>query len=126
MGQMLMDPPTVEGWHTGPEWIDGGTLTERVNFAVARVNDPSKPGVQYVIRRLSASGAPISPSELVERCLDLAGPLEVSEPTRRALLDVAEGEGDVTFDTDAECAKAEERIGRMMTLIVASREYQFA
>ena len=27
MGQKLLDPPTVEGWHTGKEWIDGGLLT---------------------------------------------------------------------------------------------------
>ncbi len=126
MGQTLMDPPTVEGWHTGKEWIDGGTLTERINFAVAQVNDRSKPGVQYVIRRLSAAGRPIPPSEFVERCLDLAGPIEVTEPTHKALLEFAESEGNLTFDTDAERAKSEERIGRMMTLIVASREYQFA
>ena len=25
MGQKLLDPPTVEGWHTGKEWIDGGS-----------------------------------------------------------------------------------------------------
>ena len=25
MGQDLMNPPTVEGWHTGREWIDSGT-----------------------------------------------------------------------------------------------------
>jgi hypothetical protein len=121
-----MDPPTVEGWHTGKEWIDGGTLTERINFAVAQVNDLSKPGVQYIVRRLSASGQPISPSDFVERCLDLAGPLEVTEMTRKALLEFAESEGNLTFATDDERARSAERIGRMMTLIVASREYQFA
>jgi len=26
MGQDLMNPPTVEGWHTGREWIDSGTF----------------------------------------------------------------------------------------------------
>ncbi|MCC6175825.1 MAG: DUF1800 domain-containing protein [Chloroflexi bacterium] len=126
MGQTLMDPPTVEGWHTGKEWIDGGTLTERVNFAVGQVKDISKPGIQYIIRRLSASGQPVTPAELVERCLDLAGPIEVSEPTHRALLDFAESGGNLTFDTDEERAKSEERIGRTITLIAASREYQFA
>ena len=39
-----MDPPSVEGWHTGKEWIDGGTLTERINFAVNQVKVTSKPG----------------------------------------------------------------------------------
>ena len=29
MGQDLLNPPTVEGWHTGKEWIDSGTLVER-------------------------------------------------------------------------------------------------
>ena len=24
MGQSLLNPPTVEGWHTGKEWIDDG------------------------------------------------------------------------------------------------------
>jgi uncharacterized protein (DUF1800 family) len=126
MGQTLMDPPTVEGWHTGKEWIDGGTLTERVNFAVGLMKDTSKPGPQYVIRRLSASGQPISPSDFVERCLDLAGPIEVQGETREALLKFAERGGDLRFDDDETRKESEERIGRMLTLIVASREYQFA
>ena len=33
MGQGLLQPPTVEGWHEGAEWIDSGSLVERVNFA---------------------------------------------------------------------------------------------
>src|SRR5262249_21154248 len=32
MGQGLFQPPSVEGWHEGLEWIDSGTLLERVNF----------------------------------------------------------------------------------------------
>ena len=79
-----MNPPTVEGWHTGHEWIDGGTLNERVNFAVNQFNDLSAPGVQDIISRLSEDGA-LSPDQLVDRCLDLVGPLEVGADTRRAL-----------------------------------------
>ena len=45
-----MDPPTVEGWHTGKEWIDGGTLTERINYAVDMVNDLEKPGTRRIVR----------------------------------------------------------------------------
>jgi hypothetical protein len=126
MGQTLMDPPTVEGWHTGKEWIDGGTLTERVNFAVSTMQDTAKPGPQYVVRRLRASGQPVPPSEFVDRCLDLAGPLEVANETRQALLSFAEKGGDLRFDTDEQRKESEARIGRMLTLIVASREYQFA
>ena len=32
MGQQLLNPPSVEGWHEGVEWLDSGTLLERVNF----------------------------------------------------------------------------------------------
>ena len=46
MGQELLNPPTVEGWHTGREWIDGGTMNERVNFAVNEVSDASQAGHQ--------------------------------------------------------------------------------
>ncbi len=126
MGQRLMDPPTVEGWHTGKEWIDGGTLTERVNFAVDQVKDVSSPGPRSVIRRLSASGLPIAPADFVDRCLDLAGPLDVRSETRQALLELAERDGDLTFTTDGARRESESRIVRMLTLIVASREYQFA
>lgn len=126
MGQRLMDPPTVEGWHTGHEWLDGGTLTERVNFAVNQVKDVSKPGPRAIVQRLRAEGRPIGPQELVDRCLDLAGPLEVSPETHQALLALAEQDGELRFETDAERAEGERRVIRILTLIVAAPEYQFA
>ncbi|MGE3271037.1 MAG: DUF1800 family protein [Chloroflexota bacterium] len=126
MGQTLMDPPTVEGWHTGKEWIDGGTLTERVNFAVSQVSDVKKPGPQAIVSRLAALGTPLSPEALVDTILDLVGPLEVQPETRQALIDLAAKDGEATFDTEDARQKSEERIGRLLRLTVASREYQFA
>lgn len=126
MGQKLMDPPSVEGWHTGKEWLDGGTLTERVNFAVEQVMDTSKPGVQSIVRRLAAINGSLEPSEFVEQCLDLSGPLEASDDTRRVLEEFASEEGPLTFGSDEERAESEARVGRMLQLIVASPEYQFA
>ena len=52
MGQDLLNPPSVEGWHTGKEWIDTGCLVERINFAAQQVKDVSKPGVRLIIDRL--------------------------------------------------------------------------
>ena len=46
MGQDLLNPPSVEGWHTGKEWIDTGILVERVNFAAEQLGDVSQPGVR--------------------------------------------------------------------------------
>ena len=113
MGQKLMDPPSVEGWHTGKEWIDGGTLMERVNFAVQQVGDTASPGTQAVAARLANGGAAAADT-LVDGCLEAAGPLEASEETREALLAGA-GSGD-----------HDEQVARMLTLVVATPEYQFA
>ena len=126
MGQQLLNPPTVEGWHTGKEWIDGGTLNERVNFAVNLVADTTKPGVQAIIDQLEMDGGALAPSEFVDRCLDLVGPLEASEETREALLRYAESGGDLDMTSAGDGESARERIVRMLQLIVASREYQFA
>ncbi len=125
MGQSLMNPPTVEGWHTGHEWIDGGTLNERVNFAVNQFNDLSAPGVQDIISRLSEGGT-LSPDQLVDRCLDLVGPLEVGADTRTALSAYADSVGDVDLGSDEARTENAGKVGRMLQLIVASREYQFA
>ena len=84
MGQALMDPPSVEGWHTGKEWIDGGTLTERINFAVdqVKVTVARHPGVHAPpaasSRRAGLSAQRAARSQLARqtagratRCLDL-------------------------------------------------------
>ncbi len=126
MGQQLFDPPTVEGWHTGHEWIDGGTLNERVNFAVNEVGDLSKPGISELVEHVGADGDACLPAELVERSLELAGPVEVSADTRAGLLRYAEAVGDLRFDTDYARQDSATHIGRMLQLIVSTREYQMA
>jgi hypothetical protein len=44
MGQRLLNPPTVEGWHTGHEWIDSGTLSQRTGFAERQFADRYRGG----------------------------------------------------------------------------------
>src|SRR5919197_3559011 len=68
MGQDLMNPPSVEGWHTGKEWIDTGILVGRVNFAAEQVGDITKPGIRRILERLRATGV-LSPAALVDACL---------------------------------------------------------
>ena len=126
MGQDLYDPPTVEGWHTGKEWIDGGALNERVNFAVNELDDVTKPGIQEIVQRLAADGGSLGPDQAVEQCVDLAGPVQVSDATRAAMLRFAESGGDLKFDTKKAIDDSSARVGRLLQFIVASREYQFA
>jgi len=40
-GQWLNNPPSVEGWHQGADWLDTGPVVERVNFATKPLGDAS-------------------------------------------------------------------------------------
>lgn len=126
MGQKLLDPPTVSGWDTGREWIDGGILTERVNFAVNEVGDVTKPGVREFVERLSKGKESISQEYLLEQCLELLGPLEFDANTQSALLRDSGSEKELRFDTDANREQSIEQISRMLKLIVSTIDYQFA
>ncbi len=117
MGQKLLDPPTVEGWHTGGEWIDGGNLTERVNFAVDEIGEGLAPGIQSLIQRMKDSEVLGSAESLVDAVLTETGSAEVSDQTRKALID---------FANDAEGEDEATRVIRLLRLAVATPEYQFA
>ncbi len=128
MGQKLMDPPSVEGWHTGKEWIDGGTLTERVNYSVDTLNDLNKPGVKALVDRVRAAGTSTTttPKELVDQVLELLGTLEVEPETRHALLAHAETNGTLDWSSDDSCETSSATVVQMLTLVVSTREFQMA
>jgi len=121
MGQDLLNPPSVEGWHTGKEWIDTGILVERVNFAASQVGDVDKPGIRALIDRMRAMGE-LSAEAAVDACLDLIGPLDVSERTRDALVNFMQNQGSLNLAEGGRAA--EERVGELLQLIVATREFQ--
>jgi uncharacterized protein (DUF1800 family) len=122
MGQDLLNPPSVEGWHTGKEWIDTGCLVERINFAAQQVSDVRKPGVRLIVDRVRAA-SPLSPEGFVDTCLDLAGPVRLRPKTRAALIDHVQPGGELRFDAGEEQA-ATQRVSELLQLIVATREYQ--
>ncbi len=124
MGQDLLNPPSVEGWHTGQEWINSGSLMSRINFVADLVGDTNLPGVQSIINRLRAQGD-LTPEALVEGCLELLGPLEVEAETRRHLIMQAEEGETVRWNTEEEDTASAQRVAQMLQLIVATREYQF-
>ena len=127
MGQALLNPPSVEGWHEGEEWVDSGALVERVNYASRYLGDPQQPGVSAIIERLAdMDGGVLSPEELVDGCLDLVGPLQAGEDTRRALIATAKADGDIDLKDRAHRQDAERRVGDLLRLIASTREYQLA
>ena len=125
MGMNLMNPPTVEGWHSGREWIDSGTLMERVNFASSLLGNTELPGVKAMIDRLATLGDNMSAEELVDGCLDLMGPLDVAEATREELIKYTAKDGVLHHGTGVQRAELARRVGETFQLIAATPEYQF-
>ena len=122
--QDLLNPPSVEGWHTGKEWINSGSLMARINFMAEKVGDTAAPGVQSIISRLKTRGS-LSPEQLVDGCLDLLGPVVVNPDTKQQLLSQANEWGQISWSNGSSHA-ADQHVGQMLQLIVATREYQFA
>ena len=125
MGQELMNPPSVEGWHTGSEWINSGSLMRRTNFFADLVGEVDRPGVRSIINDLKARGE-LSHEEFVDTCLDLMGPLDVDGGTRAELVSHAEEEGRLSWGTQQDSDTSIQRVGEMLQLIVSLRDYQFA
>ena len=121
MGQDLMNPPTVEGWHTGAEWIDSGTLVERINFAADQVGNTGLPGVRDIVSRLGDEQV-ATPSGIVDRCLEMVGAYELAPETREQLVAYAGSGGHPTPGT----AEYSEAVAQTLQLIVSTQEYQFA
>ena len=126
MGQEILNPPSVEGWHTGPEWVDTGTLVERVNAAGKDIGDLNQPGIQAIVKRLQSRGKTLSPGELVEACLELAGQVRVSQATYDNLVGFVAPQGDLSFELGTVDSCSGQRVAELLQMIVATREYQFA
>ncbi|MDA1128257.1 MAG: DUF1800 domain-containing protein [Chloroflexi bacterium] len=128
MGQGLLQPPSVEGWHEGLEWINSGALVERVNFAAKELSDVKSPGVRSIINRLESSseGGVLDPADLADGCLDLLGPIQVSDETRSVLVNYAARNGDLDLNGHQPGDEAEQRVGNMLRLVAATKEYQLA
>jgi hypothetical protein len=124
MGQDLLNPPSVEGWHTGREWINSGSLMARINFMAEKIGNPSLPGVRAIVDRLRARGS-LNPEQLVDGCLDLLGPLQVADDTKQELLSQANEWGQISW-SNGNAQASDQRVAQMLQMVVATREYQFA
>ena len=121
MGQHLLNPPTVEGWHTGKEWIDGGTLNERVNFAVSEMNDPNKLGIQEIINKIKSSENEITSEHLVDLCIELLGQSNITSKTKNNLIEYSN-----KFEGENLKKHLDDTIMKLIQIIVSTKEYQFA
>ena len=128
MNQDLLNPPSVEGWHTGKEWIDSGSMVERINFVADALGNPAHPGVRDlvdgVLARTAADMAGSSDADgdaanIVDACLELLGGVILRPDNRAALIAQAATMLDAGAATEPVILNALRMIG-------AAREYQFA
>ncbi|MDP7579345.1 MAG: DUF1800 domain-containing protein [SAR202 cluster bacterium] len=125
MGQGLMNPPSVEGWHTGREWINSGAFVNRVNFAAEKVGDPSLPGIQDIVRRIAGSnGSAMTPETLVDACIDLLGPIQIKPETRDELITQVTPSGPISWSSVQNHGKSAQQVGDVLALIAGTREFQ--
>ena len=117
MNQDLLNPPSVEGWHTGREWIDSGSMVERINFVADYLGDPSHAGVRAIVDGVLA----LEPDAagIVDGCLQLLGGIVLREENREAL--VAQADQALANGADLEAVTL-----NALRMIGSTREYQFA
>jgi uncharacterized protein (DUF1800 family) len=125
MGMDLLNPPTVEGWHMGREWINSGSLIDRINFASSVLGNTGLPGIQSMINRLMGQGDTLSADQMVDGCLDLIGPMTIADETRQELVGHISGEGELRHGTESERNDFTRRVGETFQMIATTSEFQF-
>ena len=120
MGQFLLNPPSVEGWHEGEEWVDSGALVERINFASTELERRDAPGIQRMVDRVREAGSNLSSTEYVAACLDVMGCIDISDRTFGLIADHASGQLQPAND-DEEMDRAIE----IFQLIASTPDYQY-
>ncbi len=120
MGQFLLNPPSVEGWHEGEEWIDSGALVERINCASTELERRDAPGIQRMVDRVREAGSDLSSMGYVAACLDAMGCIDVSDRTFGLIAEHASGQLEPANE-DEETDRAIE----MFQLIASTPDYQY-
>ena len=121
MGQHLLNPPSVEGWHEGEEWVDSGSLIERINFAAEELSRRDAPGVRRIIERVQSLCNELQPATFVEACLEAMGMLDLSKHPKQVLIDHVASSGPVVTGNQ----DFEDRTIEMLRLIVSTPDYQY-
>jgi len=115
MGQFLLNPPSVEGWHEGEEWIDSGSLIERINYASGEISNTSSNGVKKIIEIVLEKNI-ASTDEMLNNCLEALGYIEITESTKKIIED---------HINKNKFNNQEEKILDVLKLIVSTPDFQY-
>ena len=115
MGQVLFEPPDVNGWELGAGWFSTGSMLARMNFASQLASNQ-----KFNLRDTARSHA-ATPEALVAHVLERLTPQAYSASSQAALMDYART-GATYPASDAQLAN---KVAGLVHLVVGSGDYQF-
>jgi len=121
MGQDLLNPPTVEGWHTGKEWINSGAFINRVNFVADKLKNTELPGVKTIVENVKQNADHSIPESIVDSCLEELGNLKLENDTYKELIDDIKS----AESSNGNDSGINHRIANTLSMIAGTVEYQF-
>ena len=121
MGQDILNPPTVEGWHTGKEWINSGAFINRVNFVAERLKNTELPGVKTIIENVKQNSNINVPESIVDSCLEELGNLKLESDSYSELIDDIKS----SKDSNGNGNGIDHQIANTLSMIAGTKEYQF-
>ena len=128
MGQVPMNPPSVEGWQGGSEWINTGAYVQRVNFASrvlgrsapSRASRPSSPA-----SGTSPTAADWPPRSWWTPAWKSSGPLDVPDTTPRGAHRLRAAPGATSgLPTRRQVRSRSAPSAALLQLVVTTPEYQ--
>ncbi len=114
MGQQLYQPPDVNGWATGPEWISTSSMLSRMNFSAALAQNQ-----RFNLAR-DAQPHRSSPERVLAYMLTRFPSMGFTSTATTAMTDYLRSTAWTGADTQLQA-----RVPGLTRLIVGSGEYQF-
>jgi uncharacterized protein (DUF1800 family) len=114
MGQQLYEPPDVNGWATGPDWISTSSMLARMNFSAALAQNQ-----RFNLAR-DAQPYRSSPERVLEYLLARFPTMGFTSSSTAAMTDYLRSTNWTGTD-----AQLQQRVPGLTRLIVGSGEYQF-
>ena len=120
MGQDILNPPTVEGWHTGKEWINSGAFINRVNFVADRLKNTELPGVKTIVENVKQNSNLNQAESIVDSCLEELSCSKLETQTYNELIE------DINSDEGSNGnGSIDRQITNTLAMIAGTKEYQF-
>jgi uncharacterized protein (DUF1800 family) len=115
MGQILFDPPDVNGWEAGQSWFSTGAMLSRMNFASALAANQ-----KFELAR-AAAGHASTPQELLTWVLDSLNTAPLTPGVTTDLMDYLR----VTGPWTGSQTQVQSKVAGLVHLVAGTPEYQF-